>query len=166
VRLANNALLPKLDVKASIAQDFGGGSTTLDDTESKVGLSFSYPLGNRQAKAEVTKAQSKNRELAFKIDALQQRLVQSFEQAYTYWQQAKRVVKLQEENAELARELSSMERQRFNEGDSDMFVLNARTSAEIKAQMKEIEARVDLLKAELTLYNVAAALPLHASTAE
>jgi hypothetical protein len=32
--------------------------------------------------------------------------------------------------------------------------------------MKEIEARVDLLKAELTLYNVAAALPLHASTAE
>ena len=166
VRLANNALLPKLDVKASIAQDFGGGSTTLDDTESKVGLSFSYPLGNRQAKAEVTKAQSKNRELAFKIDALQQRLVQSFEQAYTYWQQAKRVVKLQEENAELARELSSMERQRFNEGDSDMFVLNARTSAEIKAQMKEIEARVDLLKAELTLYNVAAALPLYASTAE
>ena len=100
------------------------------------------------------------------VEKLQQRLVQSFEQAYTYWQQAKRVVKLQEENAELARELSSMERQRFNEGDSDMFVLNARTSAEIKAQMKEIEARVDLLKAELTLYNVAAALPLHASTAE
>lgn len=160
VRLANNALLPKLDVKASIAQDFGGGSTTLDDTESKVGLSFSYPLGNRQAMAEVTKAESKNRELAFKVDAFQQKLVQSFEQAYTYWVQAKHVVKLQKENAELARELSSMERQRFNEGDSDMFVLNARTSAEIKAQMKEIEARVDLLKAELTLYKIAAALPL------
>ncbi|MFT2089921.1 TolC family protein [Paraglaciecola sp. 2405UD69-4] len=159
VKLANNALLPKLDLKASIAKDIGSGSQTLDQVESKIGLSFSYPLGNRKAKAEVAKAKSKDRELSLKISAMEESLVQSFEQAYTYWVQAKNVTKLQQENAELAKTLSGMERQRFSAGDSNMFLLNARTSTEIKAEMKHIEAKVDLLKAELSLYKIVALLP-------
>lgn len=158
IALAQNTLLPKLDIKASIARDIGAGAASLDETEGKLGLSFSYPLGNRKAKAEVVKVQSKKRQIEDKLTATQERIVQSFEQAYTYWQQAKNIAALQQQNARLARELSLMEQKRFDAGDSDMFVLNARASSEIKAQMKEIEAQVDLLKAELALYKVAAAL--------
>ncbi len=50
VALADNALLPKLDLTASIARDVGAGSETLEGTETKVGLSFSYPLGNERQK--------------------------------------------------------------------------------------------------------------------
>ena len=53
VALADNALLPKLDLTASIARDVGAGSQTLEGTETKVGLSFSYPLGTERPKRNV-----------------------------------------------------------------------------------------------------------------
>ncbi|QDG39789.1 TolC family protein [Alteromonas mediterranea] len=158
VALADNALLPKLDLTASIARDVGAGSQTLEGTETKVGLSFSYPLGNRKAKAERAQLQSKQRELAHKLTSTEQAIAQRFEQALVYWGQAKDIVSLQSENAALAKTLSKVEKTRFDAGDSDMFVLNARAQNEIKAKMKEIKARVDLLKAELMLYKEAAML--------
>lgn len=156
--LANNALLPKLDLQASIARDVGAGSQTLEGTETKLGLSFSYPLGNRKAKAERSQLLSKQRELGHKFTSIQQSITQRFEQAYVYWTQAKDIAALQSENASLARRLSRVEKTRFDAGDSDMFVLNARAQNEIKAQIKEIKAKVDLLKAELMLYKEAAML--------
>jgi outer membrane protein TolC len=158
VALADNALLPKPDLTASIARDVGAGSETLEGTETKVGLSFSYPLGNRKAKAERAQLQSKQRELAHKLTSTQQAIEQRFEQALVYWSQAKDIVALQSENAALAKTLSKVERTRFDAGDSDMFVLNARAQNEIKAKIKEIKAKVDLLKAELMLYKEAAML--------
>lgn len=156
--LANNALLPKLDLQASIARDVGAGSETLEGTETKLGLSFSYPLGNRKAKAERSQLLSKQRELGHKFTSIQQSITQRFEQAYVFWTQAKDIAELQSQNASLARRLSQVERTRFDAGDSDMFVLNARVQNEIKAQIKEIKAKVDLLKAELMLYKEAAML--------
>ncbi|GFD91200.1 multidrug transporter [Tenacibaculum sp. KUL152] len=156
--LAENALLPKLDLKAAVARDIGSGSETLEGTETKLGLSFSYPLGNRKAKAERAQLQSKQRELQHKLVSTQQAITQRFEQALVYWTQAKDIVELQSENATLAKTLSRVERTRFDAGDSDMFVLNARAQNEIKAQIKEIKARVDLLKAELMLYKESAML--------
>ena len=123
-----------------------------------MGLSFSYPLGNRKAKAEQAQLQSKQRELEHKLSSTEQAIAQRFEQALVYWGQAKDIVELQSENAALAKTLSKVEKTRFDAGDSDMFVLNARAQNEIKAQIKEIKARVDLLKAELTLYKEAAML--------
>lgn len=158
VALADNALLPKLDLTASIARDVGAGSETLEGTETKVGLSFSYPLGNRKAKAERAQLQSKQRELSHKLTSTQQAIVQRFEQALIYWTQAKDIVSLQSENAALAKTLSKVEKTRFDAGDSDMFVLNARAQNEIKARIKEIKAKVDLLKSELMLYKEAAML--------
>lgn len=156
--LADNALLPKLDLTASIARDVGAGSESLEGTETKVGLSFSYPLGNRKAKAERAQLQSKQRELSHKLTSTEQSIVQRFEQALIYWSQAKDIVSLQSENAELAKTLSRVEKTRFDAGDSDMFVLNARAQNEIKAKIKEIKAKVDLLKAELMLHKEAAQL--------
>ena len=158
VALADNALLPKLDLTASIARDVGAGSQTLEGTETKVGLSFSYPLGNRKAKAERAQLQSKQRELAHKLTSTEQAIAQRFEQALVYWGQAKDIVSLQSENAALAKTLSKVEKTRFDAGDSDMFVLNTRAQNEIKAKVKEIKARVELLKAELMLYKEAAML--------
>lgn len=158
VELSKNALLPKLDLKASVARDLGAGPTSLDGTETKLGLAFSYPLGNRKAKAEQAQLLSKKRELDHKLTSTQQAIVQRFEQALVYWLQAKDISALQRENAALANTLAKVEKTRFDAGDSDMFVLNARAQNEIKARIKAIKAKVDLLKAELMLYKEAAML--------
>ncbi|BFT31572.1 TolC family protein [Alteromonas sp. D210916BOD_24] len=157
-RLTDNALLPKLDLNASVARDVGAGLNSLEGTETKLGLSFSYPIGNRRDTAERTQLLSKQRELEYKLSSTEQILTQRFEQALVYWGQAKDILALQGENTALANRLSKVEKTRFDAGEGDMFTLNARAQNEIKARMKEIKARVDVLKAELLLYKEAAKL--------
>ena len=156
--MAENQLLPKLDVKALVAKDMGSGPTSLAETEGKIGLTFSYTLGNRKAKAEQATMRSKLKVLEYEVRLAQDQLNQQFEQAYAYWQQAHEVLALQQQNAELAVTLSQLERKRFDAGDSDMFKLNARESGVLKAKLKAIEAQVDLLSAELSLHKVVAAI--------
>lgn len=157
-RLAENQLLPKLDLKALVAKDMGSGPQSLAPTEGKVGLTFSYTLGNRKAKAEQATMSSKLKVLEYEMRLAKDQLSQQFEQAYAYWQQANEVLELQKENAELAVTLSALERKRFDAGDSDMFKLNARESGVLKAKLKAIEAQIDLLLAELRLYKAVVAI--------
>ena len=158
--LADNALLPKLDIKASLARDIGSGPASLEGTESKLGLQFSFPLGNRAAKAEVASLESKYNELSYKRQLVSDRIRQAFNKAYRNWQQATEIAQLQRDNADLAVQLYDMERKRYEVGDSDMFVLNARETGRIKAQISRIKADVDVYMAELALHHAAASLTL------
>lgn len=157
-RLAENQLLPKLDLKALVAQDIGSGSETLEDTEGKVGLTFSYTLGNRKARAEQHRLNSELKVIGYEFTLAQDQINQQFEQAFVFWQQASEVLALQKRNADLAVLLSELERKRFDAGDSDMLKLNVRESNVLKAKLKAIEAQVTLLSAELALHRVAAAI--------
>lgn len=163
--LAKTSLLPKLDLKASVARDVGSGAASLDGTETKVGLRFSYPLGNRAAEAELSSVESKQKQLMHKIQLASDSIVQAFEQAYQHWQQTTRIASMQHKNAAYADQLYQMEIKRYDAGDSDMFVLNAREALQIRARMKEIKADVDVYLAELALYHAAARLELNAAVA-
>ncbi|MEW9799407.1 TolC family protein [Alteromonas sp. CYL-A6] len=159
--LAKTSLLPKLDLKASVARDIGSGAASLDGTETKVGLSFSYPLGNRAAKAELSSIESKQTQLDHKIQLAADSIVQAFEKAYQHWQQTVKIAEMQQKNASLADQLYDMEIKRYDAGDTDMFVLNARESSQIRARMKQIKADIDVYLAELALYHAAARLELN-----
>ena len=158
-RLAANNLLPKLDVKAELARDMGTGPKSLTQTDTKIGLSFSYPLGNRQAKAKAASAQAKYKELEFKLQDTQRKLNQQFETAVAQWQQSTRLSDLNAKAATLADRLQAVEKTRFDAGDTDIFVLNARQIAFIKAQLKLIAARIDERRAQLSLYYAVGGLP-------
>lgn len=157
-RLAENKLLPTLDFKASVGRDLGAGQASLHGTESKIGLEFSYPLGNRKAKAQRDIVKSKQKVLQYEYDLATDKLRQQFQQASVFWEQATRILALQQKNADLAVQLAALEQSRFDAGDSDMFKLNARQSTVLQAKLKAIEARVELLRAELNLYRIIAGL--------
>lgn len=159
--LAKNQLLPKLDVKASVARDLGSGLSSLDGTETKVGLSFSYLLGNERARAELFSVESKQRQLQHKLQLASDAVRQAFEQAYQHWMQTRTIAEMNRDNADYADRLYSMEITRFDAGDTDMFVLNTREATQIRARMKQIKADVDVYLAELALHHAAAKLPLY-----
>lgn len=156
--LVQSELLPMLDAKVSVSRDIGSGPLSLEGTESKVGLTFSYTLGNRKAQAEVRRNQSQLNEVELTMQVAQERLTQEFEQAVVNWQQATRVAALLEETARVAGELAMVERRRFVAGDVDMFVVNARVTKEIQARMKAIQSQVDVYRAELALFKISAQL--------
>lgn len=150
-RFAENNLLPTLDVEVKLAQDIGKGPDNLDGTESRVGLWFSVPLEQRQAKAAQQKAEAKRMELSWKKQALQETLHMDISTALVQLKQLRQIQAISQEQADVAQTLVQQEFQRFQAGDSDLFLLNARETQSGKAQLDALQAGVDLLKQQLRL---------------
>lgn len=148
-RLSAEGLKPKLDLALKLARDVGSGSDTLTGTEGKIELAFSMPLGVRAAKAKRSQAREKINELNFALVNLVSELERDVLTALTSYNYGKTVLKLNQQQAEVANELLKQELTRFRVGDSDLFVLNSREASAIQAKLSAIAASVDLLKSEI-----------------
>ncbi len=150
-RLARNRLLPQLDVEMKLGNDFGSGSMTLQGPESYLGLNFSVPLQRNRAKADRTAALAKINEIEYdrqiQYDRLSVSLNESLLQLRTYDQ----LRTLRRQQADIAHELEAQELIRFQEGDSDQFLLNTREAAAGQAELEAIRAEVLWLRQQLIL---------------
>lgn len=150
-RLSENKLLPKLDFEVKLGNDFGSGAINLDRPESYVGLNFSMPLQRNRAKADRASANAKVSELEFsrqtQIDRLSLGLNESLIQLTTF----DRLRQLRVQQAEVAKQLELQEHARFDAGDSDQFLLNARETAAGQAQLEAIAAEVAWLRQKIAL---------------
>ena len=156
--LADNKLLPTLDVKFSVAQDFGHGTESLYGTESKVALNFSVPLGQRTAKAQRGAARQKIRELDYALKALADQLQQAQQQAWQALHFAKSLAELRKKQAQVADQLWHQELTRFEAGDSDLFLLNNREATAIEAKLSAIRADVSVYRQELQIWTASGLL--------
>lgn len=157
-RLKANQLLPQLDLELKVARDVGAGSETLVGTESKVGLNFSLPLGQRTAKAEQRRAQEKIRELDFALTNLMNELERDMAMALEQVNYGKQMLDLNQQQAEIADKLLEQEFVRFRAGASDLFLLNNREALAIQAKLTSVQAQVQLFKQELSVWAAAGAL--------
>lgn len=157
-RLKANQLLPKLDLELKVARDLGAGSETLVGTESKVGLTFSLPLGQRTAKAERFSAQQKIKELEFALTNLINELERDMAVAMEQVNYGKQMLALNQQQAEIAEKLLEQEFVRFRAGASDLFLLNNREALAIQAKLASVQAQVQLYKQELSVWAAAGAL--------
>ncbi len=150
-RLSANNLLPTLDFEVKYGNDFGSGPSSLDRPESYVGLNFSVPLQRNRAKADRASALARVNELDFnrqvQFDRLSVQLNESLLQLATFDQ----LRQLRADQAEIAKELEEQELARFDAGDSDQFLLNARETAAGQAQLEAIAAEVAWLRQKIAL---------------
>lgn len=149
VVLAENALLPSLDIEAKLARDLGNGPRSLQQTETQIGLQFSMPLGRRQAKAELGSAAQKVKALTFKYQAVEDALKRDLEIASRNWHYSKQIANMQDKQASLAEALFEQEKKRFDIGASDLFVLNSREASAINSRLNAVKAHVDVLRTSL-----------------
>lgn len=147
-RLAENSLLPKLDVKGGVAQTLGPPGTTPDATEVKVGVAMGVPLQRREAqgkldsaRAEVLKLEADRRWLEDRVVAEVTRSLVAVETAYQRWEATTRSV-------ELARQLEVAEQARFALGDADLLRVYQREQIFADAVLAEVDASLDYFAAE------------------
>lgn len=150
-QLARNNLLPELDLKVQFGNDFGSGRASLDGPESYVGLSFSMPLQRNRAKADRASALARINELEYDRQLQYDRLSLSMNQSLLQLATFNQLRQLRTEQAEIAKELENQEHTRFDAGDSDQFLLNARETAAGQAQLEAIAAEVAWLRQKLSL---------------
>lgn len=139
-QLADNQLAPSIDLVASYGRDFGDGSITKFGNELKVGVDFELPFQRRKAKGKVAVQTAKLTQIAAQLNFARDSIGAEVRDAHSALEAAFETVGLARAEYEVAGQLASAERDRFDLGDSTLFVVNLRELAAFDAQAKEASA--------------------------
>ena len=150
-RLAASEMLPSLDMNLWLARDLGTGSETLEGTESYVGVNFSLPLERRKAKGKLRVADAELRALKFDQQAAQETMRNFIATALLEIDNLQTLLKLQKEQAALEARLTGLELKRFNAGDSDLFILNAREISRAQADLRVVKTETEIMRKRVNL---------------
>jgi outer membrane protein TolC len=158
-RLLNNKLLPKLTLDYNVLQagqlfnpetgaSFQG---TYLQNNYKLGLSFAYPLLLRQerAKLQLNRLKLRDTELALQQDT---RNIQTGVRVVANdWEALREQLALQEQVVLNAARLRDGEQSRFENGESSVFLLNAREASLVSARVKLAELQAKYAQTQATL---------------
>lgn len=143
VELRRNNLRPRLDLNAEVSRDFGpigDGGPTFDSTDTVVGVIFTVPLQNREARgalrraeAELRAAELREARIADEIEVELNNILANLEAAFE-------LADLAQDEVVQAGAMVTAERRRFSLGAGDFFLVNLREETAADAQIRRIRA--------------------------
>jgi cobalt-zinc-cadmium efflux system outer membrane protein len=148
LRLADNQLLPRLDLQVAAAQDFGVMEENRDEFELRGGVKFEVPLFNRVAIGRKKTLEAKDKELTFLISFLQDRIKADLKDVISALNQNRERILMSSKEYTIAQEVESGERERFFHGDSNLIFVNLREQTTADAAIRVVDAKLDFLKAQ------------------
>lgn len=154
--LAENALKPRLDIKAEASKDFGAGSPTRRPAEALVGLRFSVPLEQRTARGRIAEVQAERDALTQRQRQLEDQIAIDITNLQTQVRGAGQLVKLAGDEADLASRMADAERRRFDLGASDFLLVNLREESAADAAVRKLDASLREASARAELAAVVA----------
>ena len=146
LRLARNRALPQVDLSVSYSRDSGVGSITKRGSEMIANLSFKTPFQRRKAKGEIALQQAKAEQLGQKLRFALDRVSVEVRDAVSALEAARNRLELARAELEAARRLAAAERERFELGDSTLFMVNLRELSAAEARFKVVSAIGDFHK--------------------
>ena len=143
--LAKNELLPNLDATADTFKQNGrGGYPLLIPQAAMVGVSYKFPIFQREAKGKLMSARSELQQVTterkFLFEQLKNELTNLFIGIKMYHQQ----VALLNRELHLAKTVQQGETTKFYEGDSTLFLVNQREQTTAQVRLNWINAKVKL----------------------
>ena len=143
VALQRNELQPRLDLKAEVSRDFGpvgDGGSTFDSTDTTVGVVFTVPLQNREARGALRRAEAELREAQLREDRVADELAVELGNILANLTAALELADLAENEVTQADAMVAAERRRFSLGAGDFFLVNLREERAADAQIRRIRA--------------------------
>jgi outer membrane protein TolC len=158
-RLLGNKMLPKLTLDYNLLQagqpfnpEAGARlSNTYMQNNYKLGVSFAYPLLLRQerSKLQLNRLKQQETELSLQQDA---REVQTtIRTVISEWEALHKQLRLQEQVVLNAERLRQGEQIRFDNGESSVFLLNAREASLVNARVKQAELQAKFAQTQALL---------------
>jgi len=154
LKLAQNQMKPEIDVSAQYGRDNGTGSITKRGSEFIAGLTLKTPFQRRKAKGEMAVQQAKLAQLDQKLRFARDRVSVEVRDAVSALQAAFQRLELTRLESEAAQQLADAERERFDLGDSTLFVVNLRELSAADARFKVISSLAEYHKA-MAVYRAA-----------
>ncbi|MBL7480359.1 TolC family protein [Legionella bononiensis] len=142
---ARNELLPQLDATAyTFKQNGTGGYPLLIPQAAMVGVSFKFPLLQRQAKGNLIQAESELRQVRVEKRFLYEQLNNEFSNMLIGIKRSRRQVSLLKKELSLAQKVQQGESKKFHQGDSTLFLVNQREQMTTQVQLNTLHAQVQL----------------------
>lgn len=161
-RLAQNQMLPNLDVGAFASQNFGEDRyPDLNEFELELGVEFRLPLQRREARGRLAELEGQIQQVTNQERFARNRIHTEVRDTFSALLAAHQQIQQAQRNVELAEELRSAEEEKFRRGGSDLLPLQLREQAAFDAQLLAVEAQTEYLRA-LADYRAATATDLAA----
>ena len=142
---ASNELLPQLDATAyTFKQNGTDGYPLLIPQAAMVGVSFKFPLLQRQAKGNLIQAENELRQVRVEKRFLYEQLKNEFANILIGINRSKKQVSLLKKELNLAQKVQQGESKKFNEGDSTLFLVNQREQMTTQVQLNTLHSQIQL----------------------
>jgi len=141
--LAQNQILPRLDLQALASNDYGSGSSTREESELKAGVRIEIPLATRAQRGRIDALTAKKRELSAQQKLVEQKIAIEVADSFNAFTLAKARYKLAQEEVKVSIQLEKAEQSKFEQGESNLVVINIREQATVDAAVREIDALID-----------------------
>ncbi len=139
IALSENELLPRLDLNFEYAYglgDQGEGGPSRDSEDFIVGFTVSVPLERRYAKGRLAQARAERDALEFERQRLTDQIELELQNILLDLDAARQLAGLARTEVDQAEQMRAAERQRFDQGASDFFLVNFREEAEANARIR------------------------------
>lgn len=147
LRLGENKVLPKVDMLVEGAKDIGAGDPRRRDTEAKIGFKISIPLQQNLGRGQIKQSEATITQLEQENRLLSDRIATEIRIAVNNYNAARQNVDLAEQEKKATSAMEQAERERFENGATDFFVLNMREERAAEAELKSIQSRMKLWQA-------------------
>lgn len=151
VRLAANERKPAVDVGVGFTAESGSGDIRRGPNEVKAFVRFELPFQRRAATGKLEAAKAKLSQLAQRERFARDQVTAEVRDAASAVRAAHERATLATQEVRVALDLADAERERFRLGDSNLFTVNLREQAAVDAELREVSAVNDYLRAQ-TLY--------------
>lgn len=147
--LANNQVLPRLDLELTVEKDLGDDRDpktieALDPLVVKAGVAVDFPLFLRKGRGKAEKAQAKVDSVEAKLAFTRDKIEAEVRDLWSLLSASAARAEVARQAAEVAEAVAEGERARLAAGSTSPFVVNLREQAAADARLVEIEARADL----------------------
>jgi outer membrane protein TolC len=126
LKYARNLFKPQLDVDLGASKDLGNGPASRSQANNYVGLDFSIPLQQREARGKTSEYESRLKSLKYEEQLLGEKIKAELEQIKI---QISSIIEMHQnlsQEAKLADLLENSEREKFKHGASNFFLVNLR----------------------------------------
>lgn len=143
--LAKNDLKPRLDFSFEASNDFGDvaqGGVSRDGAETVIGLQFSVPLEQRQARGRIASANATINAISQQQQLMEDQIAIEIETILIELRTASDLLALASLEVSQADTMRAAEQRRFAQGASDFFLVNVREETAADARIRYIDAEL------------------------
>ncbi|MBU6141094.1 MAG: TolC family protein [Proteobacteria bacterium] len=139
LKYAENLFKPQLDVDIGASKDLGEGPRSRSKANNYLGLDFSIPLQQREARGKSSEYQSKLKSLKHEQQLAEEKIKAEIEQIKIQIDGSIEMHHNLSEEVKLSELLESSEREKFKQGTSNFFLVNLREQDTAASKASAIE---------------------------